>query len=165
MFIVVYDPNGNVICATSLPSGGDDENGIALDQSGYVYVGGDFAYNVIIPKVDSLIEPPLNWNEYFFVAKYNCGIKLTGLNDVNPTSHITVYPNPSTGSFYFSGLTEGSTIEVYDMMGRSVLIPGPSPREKGGTAVVDLSGRAAGVYFYRVSGQGVTVQQGKLVVE
>jgi hypothetical protein len=51
------------------------------------------------------------------------------------------------------------------MMGQNILMPGLSPLEKGGTAAVDLSGRAAGVYFYRVSDQGATVQLGKLVVE
>jgi len=90
----------------------------------------------------------------------------SGISPVtNTADKITVYPNPSTGSFYFSGVTEGSTIEVYDMMGQNILMPGLSPLEKGGTAAVDLSGRAAGVYFYRVSDQGATVQQGKLVVE
>ena len=90
----------------------------------------------------------------------------TGITSVSPTSPITVYPNPSTGSFYFSGVTEGSTIEVYNMMGQKINTTSPQSSPKGeGITAINLFGRAAGVYFYRVSDQNNTIQTGKLVVE
>jgi hypothetical protein len=84
----------------------------------------------------------------------------------NPTSPISVYPNPSTGSFYFSGLTEGSRIEVYDMMGQSATSPPALSKGEGANSqVIDLSGRAKGIYFYRVMDHGNTIGQGKMVLE
>ena len=158
MFIVSFDPNGNVICATSLPSGGDDNNGIALDHKGNIYVGGDFFSNIYIPGVDTLIKSTTT-GEFFFVAKYNCGIKLNGISEI--TSPIAIHPNPSTGTFYFSGLNAGSSVEIYDLLGQNIYA---AKTDKESTAV-DLVAQSKGVYFYRISDGGSAIQQGKIVKE
>jgi hypothetical protein len=161
IFIAKYDTSGNSKWAISAGGSGTESVFISADTKGNIYAGGTSTS----PTLD-LGGIMLNNQSTgdIFVGKltyYPSGISPV----TNTADKITVYPNPSTGSFYFSGVTEGSTIEVYDMMGQNILMPGLSPLEKGGTAAVDLSGRAAGVYFYRVSDQGATVQQGKLVVE
>ena len=40
--IVKYDPSGNILCASSLASGGDDQIGVSVDPYGNAYIGGDF---------------------------------------------------------------------------------------------------------------------------
>jgi hypothetical protein len=87
----------------------------------------------------------------------------TGIDDINGGEHITVYPNPSSGSFYFNGLSHGDVIDIYDLLGQR-LSPSIS-RENGETIIADLSGAARGVYFYKVTNQGKITGQGKLVVE
>ena len=83
-----------------------------------------------------------------------------GLTKVNIPSVLNIYPNPSSDAiFNFSKLDEEEeySIEVTDVMGRTVL-------RMPYVHVVNLSGYAKGIYFYRVS-NGVENYSGKLVVE
>jgi hypothetical protein len=109
-----------------------------------------------------------DWSVY--VAKlFNNQKVTTAIRPIINTSPITIYPNPSNGVFYFSGVASGSTIEVYDLLGQSVNTSSPQPLSKGeglnSQYIVDLSGRQAGVYFYRVTDANNTSHQGKIVVE
>ena len=191
IFIAKYDPSGHEIWAKT--AGVYFNNSptstanwfptvISADTAGHLYVAGllanpigysgndTFTGNVdaiFTFGADTLICPTGGGTESF-IAKLDTSTniaKYTGISPINPTSTITVYPNPSTGSFYFSGLTEGSTIEVYDVMGQEITSPNPLQRRGLSSQynVVDLSGRAAGVYFYRVIDQNNVIQNGKMV--
>ena len=92
------------------------------------------------------------------------------------TQHLIVYPNPSTGEFYFEGIRPGSTLEVYDVLGQNILSTIVSPSGGGKPAtpqawgqetyLLNISSQAKGVYFYRVVSNGdAAVQAGKIVVE
>ena len=78
----------------------------------------------------------------------------------SPSDRIHVYPNPSHGTFYFSGV-RNSTIEVINLLGQKVLTA-EADRDK---YPVDLSSQARGIYTYRIIGEGTLLQQGKVVVE
>ena len=74
---------------------------------------------------------------------------------------ITVYPNPSTGSFYFKGVTYGNTIEVYNLLGQNI----SSTIVEADNYSLNLTGKTKGVYLYRLTNHGELIQQGKIVLE
>lgn len=71
MFIIKYDPIGNVQCSTSLASGGDYKNNICTNTLGDVYIGGDFS---ISPFNIGTYTLTLGGQTDIFVAKYSCGL-------------------------------------------------------------------------------------------
>ena len=158
MFIISYDSSGNIICAGGLPGGGDDQCGICLDPYGNVYIAGDYMGDTFATSIDTLFATGA---ESVFVGKFTCGIKLTDIRNTNAHSGIKIYPNPSSSTFHFSGLASGNSIEIYDLLGRSIY----SATTDRDTYPVSLSGHPTGVYFYRVTEHGITIQQGKIVLE
>ena len=72
---------------------------------------------------------------------------------------ISVYPNPSTGIFNFSGIENENTVTVYDVNGKLI-----SKAVFNGSGV-DLSGKVAGIYFYLVQSSDGTIKQGKLILQ
>ena len=142
---------GNIIVSASA---GNDSLSYAIDSSSYQ------SSAIFVMSVSGLHTIHIK-NATGCVLDTVVGIYYTGISDIDAGQRISVYPNPSTGLFYFNGLTKGNTIEVYDMIGQSKLsaIAGLS------NYTIDLSAQAKGVYFYRVSAQGGIVHQGKIVVE
>jgi len=69
MYIVKYDSTGHVLFAKAVASGGDDENSIALDISGCIYIGGDFAIDPFILGNDTLPLTGMTGTENAFVSK------------------------------------------------------------------------------------------------
>ncbi len=68
------------------------------------------------------------------------------------SSSIKIYPNPTTGKLYISGVYSG-TIEVYDSMGKSLI-------KKSSNTInsVDLSTYPKGLYLVKITQEtGVTV--------
>lgn len=65
------------------------------------------------------------------------------------------------GQFEFSNLESGSTIEIFDLAGRSIV----NVRAQGPLCIVDLSRYGAAMYFYVIRTEGEKIQQGKLLVE
>lgn len=159
-FIVKYDSSGNEIWAKN--SGGlslDQVDGISLDGNENIYVTGWFIDSVLCFGADTLINTVNNTT--LFVAKLGDSTNTVGLKTVYPSSTITIYPNPSNGSFYFSGVQSGNTIEVYNVLGEVLYIG----RANSDNFPVNLSGQAKGMYFYKVSNNAVPIQQGKMVLE
>lgn len=77
---------------------------------------------------------------------------------------LSIYPNPSTGMFFFNSDKEINYIEVYDLPGKLVFT---SNRLSQNTklANVDLTGRVNGVYLFKAHHRDGSVYQGKIVVE
>ncbi len=73
---------------------------------------------------------------------------------------ISVAPNPSNGSFNFSGLSQESVLEVYDAAGRLVL----EQRVEGFVQHVNLEEQSKGIYFFRVLHRDDKVVTGKLIL-
>jgi len=66
MWFSGYYSTGGAFFAQPLPSGGDDNNGIAASSQGCIYIGGDFQPNPMILGNDTLSTTS---HEYAFVAK------------------------------------------------------------------------------------------------
>src|ERR1700757_869675 len=72
MFLAEYDSIGNLLCATVLGSGGDDNNGVAIDIHGNIFVGGDFAMHSFYVGNNLLtLGGSTGTTENAFVAKYS----------------------------------------------------------------------------------------------
>ena len=80
----------------------------------------------------------------------------------------SVYPNPNNGRFNLVvssqwSVVSSNTIEVFDIMGEEVFKETLTPQSSNS---IDLSGKAKGIYLYRVfSAEGKQVAAGKFVVE
>ncbi|MBA3970638.1 MAG: T9SS type A sorting domain-containing protein [Bacteroidetes bacterium] len=83
------------------------------------------------------------------------------ISELQSKDQIAVYPNPSSGQFNFSGLRKESKIEVFDITGRTVyqLIA------VGDLETINISDKAKGIYFYRVTSEMKLVQNGKICME
>ena len=81
------------------------------------------------------------------------------IDDASPQTALSVYPNPSSGIVTFSSPSAIHRIAVTDVSGRIVYMAEPAQTK----TVLDLSGKAPGVYFYEVD-CGVGKQRGKLVI-
>ena len=73
----------------------------------------------------------------------------TGITEKNKSS-VSIYPNPSTGLFTadLSGLSEKSTITVYDIIGNVILTKEAASNTNQS---IDLSNQANGSYFIRIT--------------
>lgn len=69
MFIVKYDANGNVLCASSLASG--NGSSVSADLFGNAYVGGWFGVNPFIVNADTLPFTSTGLQNVF-VGKFSC---------------------------------------------------------------------------------------------
>lgn len=87
-------------------------------------------------------------------------VSTDGIDDVE-NSRIALYPNPATTTVTLTGLTEGSTVTVLDLNGRTV----ESQRavSADGKMTIDLNGFAKGAYFVRIVNAGSTAVR-KLIV-
>jgi gliding motility-associated-like protein len=68
IFIAGYDASGNYVGAGALPSGGDDQSGIACDATGNVYLCSDNWRDTMVVGSDSLVADSAT--ELMYVAKF-----------------------------------------------------------------------------------------------
>jgi uncharacterized repeat protein (TIGR03803 family) len=94
----------------------------------------------------------------------------TMINSINEPSaslgEVKLYPNPSNGVFTVEVKSEElrtkSTLEVYNMMGEKVY----STTLNSANTQIDLSGKPAGVYLYRViTESGEPISQEKFIIQ
>jgi len=72
---------------------------------------------------------------------------------------ISIYPNPATSAVYVKGLTNKSTIEIYNVVGQKVV----SKVAENTLEAVNMSGLAEGVYQVQVVSGGETIYSNKLI--
>ena len=142
LFIVKYDLNGNVLCASALSGGGDVQNAVSADPFGNAYVTGDFWSNPFIVGNDTLI---LTSQYDVFVAKYDCNNNV-GMNELNNDTHIALYPNPTNGIFNLDLEISVGYIFIYNILGEIVL----QSKINDTQIKFDLSNQPAGIYFVNV---------------
>lgn len=91
----------------------------------------------------------------------------TGLNELEATDGIAIFPNPSKGVFSVSvNLAEGHVrqLEVVDVLGASVWLQAFSSPVGTAQATIDISSLAAGVYFLKATLEESTVTK-RIVLE
>lgn len=117
MFIVKYDSSGNVLCASTLLSGGDDQNCVSSDRYGNAYVTGDFLAISFIVGADTL---SLTGSENIFISKYSC-VSTASVNSFGKKFEAKIYPNPTTTQFFIEANTSQKlNIELFDINCRHV---------------------------------------------
>lgn len=165
MFIVKYDSNGNVLCATSLISGGDDNSAIVADGNGDAYISGDFLRTVSLAG-DSVIVGT-DGLEVMFVAKFSCGKTANGIASITTAPSLSLYPNPfggmATVRYDLMQETPNATLTISDILGRirsSYTLTGLQ-----GEVNISASGMSSGVYFYSLMSEGKMLVTQKMVVE
>lgn len=159
LFVVKYDPSGNVILATN-PIGSDFGNALSADGDGNVYLTGYFNYPTLIFGNDTLSKVKTSVNNYF-IAKLSAAAT-TGINTVSRAdADITIYPNPTTGAIYFKGVQAGYSLQVYNLLGEEI----SSSIIAQDNYSISLAGAAKGIYFYRVADADNLIQQGKIVLQ
>lgn len=150
----------------SAPSGG-----LVLGSDGYLYgvtqTGGSNGDGTLFQYTLGSGTPALNTLVSFAGANGSdpSGSLLavsvaTGVNNINISKSINIYPNPNDGHFMIAGLTNGMIIETYDYTGRML----SSIWVNNATMQLNLAGYPNGIYLVRVlSNNGNLVDQKKII--
>jgi hypothetical protein len=96
MYLAQYDSQGNLIYATALASGGDDQNAVRVDKSCNAYITGDFGGNPFVIGTNSLTS---TGGENIFLAKFNFQCQSIGIKESLINTSLVIYPNPTSSSF------------------------------------------------------------------
>lgn len=78
----------------------------------------------------------------------------------NVIDQLIVYPNPSNGQFIFSNLENENTIQIYDITGKLIF----QITSKNTIQSIDLTEKAKGLYFYKVTNESGNFKSGKLII-
>ena len=156
IFIVKYDPSGNVIWAKSACGTNEDAAwSIASDASENAYVTGSFGSPTISFGQDTLF---LTGGSDVFLAKsdgYNVGI-----DDLHNSANISVYPDPADENLVIeikTGVLE-SSVSVINLEGQELI----QQKVTESKISLDISSLPVGVYFVKVTGEH-TVQVKKFI--
>jgi photosystem II stability/assembly factor-like uncharacterized protein len=69
--------------------------------------------------------------------------------DVSVSSPIQLYPNPATTELRIESNAKAESVEVYDMLGRQVVLPPPT--YSGGTIILAVGDLPTGMYYVKIS--------------
>jgi uncharacterized repeat protein (TIGR03803 family) len=152
-------PHGSLIQAS-------DGNLYGMTQIGGVNgVGTIFRYNPTIRTYTDLVDFALTG---FPDGNQPLGDLLedtdyaTGINNINSSSSvINVYPNPNTGYFGVTGLTQGLSVEIYNCEGQRLV----SLIADKTTMDFNITAYASGMYLVRVQNQDGTMAVQKKIVK
>ena len=154
IFVTTYDPNGNVLCATYLNTGGWGVPSVAADLFGNAAVVGSFGANSFIVGADTLTR---TGTEEVFVSKYRCANNV-GIHELGNGETISIYPNPSNGIFTLNSKSAKGEIYIYNLLGEVIY----KSKMNSSVSRIDLSEHANGIYFVRVI-SGSEIYSGKLL--
>lgn len=70
----------------------------------------------------------------------------TSVNEINPRTVINIFPNPSSGIFYLTGIPEHSQLEICNVLGEKVYRQEISEE----ITPIDISAQPAGIYFLKI---------------
>lgn len=176
VFLVQYDTSGTMLCSTTIRTGGDDWNGLGFDDSGYLYLGGDYYGDTAIVVGPDTLRLLDDRQEMPFVAKLRpCTLypKLnpedpgdpdkSGVHEVGYNGKVALYPNPATSALtaeieFISDAVV--TIGVYNIVGGKLY--GVTKHLNAGMQKVDVpvSNLPTGLYIFELrDGQNVVRQK------
>jgi hypothetical protein len=149
-FLVQYTSLGTLLDHLALTSGGDDNSGIASDDSGNIYLCGDYYYYDPFVIGNDSLHFYNGESENLFVAKYKpttiCNIPET----VNVTTNnliATLYPNPATNTLTIQHPNSNkASAGIYDITGR---LMGSYPLT-GNTTTISVQNLPPGIYQCRI---------------
>lgn len=118
IFIVKYDAAGNVLWTKSAGGIGTDEaRAVITDGFENIILSGYFKNSAL--GFGSL--PPINATNNFnmFIAKF--GNLTTGLERIQNTPSIGIYPNPASNLITITGINEKTTLYMFDIVGKLIM--------------------------------------------
>src|ERR1051325_7742184 len=88
-------------------------------------------------------------------------LSVLAVNEENNPENISLYPNPSAdGNFFISGLTSGSELSIYNVLGEKIFSEKINPDE------ISFSvNRPAGIYSYQLTDKNGNCSSGKIIIE
>ncbi len=159
-FIAQLDPNGNVVFANSLKSGGDDWINVSTDQYCNAYLSGDFSTNTFSLGTYTVSQ---SGQENAFVAKLTYTCSLTVLNQNTSSNSISLYPNPNNGFFKLQvdkEINNGELI-IMNTLGQIVF----HQKVNKGSSDIEINNLSKGIYYYTLEENKTKLSSGKLVIE
>ncbi|MBT8196075.1 MAG: T9SS type A sorting domain-containing protein, partial [Bacteroidia bacterium] len=88
---------------------------------------------------------------------------ITGINENEYTSAVTVYPNPSTGILYVdfdTNYDKYKVLEIYNAFNQ--LVSTTEVFDNAGKIKLDLSEYSSGIYSYRLIAKDAVLNSGKI---
>ncbi len=161
VFVAGYDLSTGVVGYSGLGSGGDDQNGIACDDSGNVYLASDFFGDSLFVGHDTVWATG-GGSEHLYIAKYaNASCTPTKTPALPYKKYINIYPNPASNTISVVTSETVGKIEIMDVYGKRVIVKSVNQPEM----TVDIHTLPRGIYFaVWLDGSGGRTTQ-KLVVE
>lgn len=159
MFVAQYDFNGNVICAATLSGGGDDKNEVDINQGGDAYITGDFMATMVVGTTTLVMTPG---GENAFIAKFNCASS-TDIQKRSDHHGISIYPNPSNGSFNINYEGQNNNVEliILNSIGQKVF----DKKINQGKNELRTEGLPNGLYNLSILQDNTPLQSGKIIIE
>jgi hypothetical protein len=154
IFIVKLNLAGNLEWAKSVGGTGYDYGlSVAVDDSGYTSVAGQFTSNYLPFDTITLINPGLEWNNDrdFFVAKLSTTPITIGVEtELMDKKCITIFPNPADRELSIKNSElKINTVDIYDTVGERVFQFQTSNLKPQTT--IDVSFLGPGIYFVKVN--------------
>jgi len=144
-FFGKWSADGTYIWAKTIGRVGNDRaNSIFLDEVGTIYLAGGFSDNCDFdPNDGTYFIDALGYPDGY-LSRYYQG--LTGIEPTPVFDGLSVYPNPTAGTFTISGLTAGDQVEVYSLNGELLI----QNQAMNINHEISLAHLADGVYLVKV---------------
>jgi hypothetical protein len=158
IFLAKYNVNGNVIWAKSVGGTHYDDRAysITIDASNEAYVAGGFSDSSITFGSTSLTTAVTYGSPDMFLAKLSAS---TGINELNNSLNIKVYPNPVSETVTIdasASLSIPMAIEITNIEGQLI----KTLITSGNKTDVNVSSFPKGMYFVKVETEsGMTVEK------
>jgi hypothetical protein len=154
MFMAEYDTLGKYITCLALPTGGDDQTDIVVDNKGNFYVSGDMYNLQMVIGRDTVVNKDITSDEPMFIAKYryfNCNLEETKPT-VIPRQDIIIRPNPASTFLTITASDKITSVAINNLIGQTVYNNYYHNEE----VQIDVSPLPAGMYLVRINGTEVT---------
>ncbi len=164
MPLISLDKNGDLNCGTIIPIAGDDICKLSCDNSGNVYLTGDFTGFSSTLGHDTLSENYLlGWaSEQFFTANYRCNLDTSSIDTTNVDpidffNSIVIHPNPFSTQFTLE-LKNISDVTVYNLLGEKQIVL------KNATGTIHLGEELiSGMYLLEIRNENDEIAEKKIV--
>jgi hypothetical protein len=161
IFVVKYDPSGNVLWAKSAYGTGNAYGwGISTDASGNILVTGEFESPTITFGTTTLTNSGTVGTWDVFVVKLS---STTGLETFSKDAGILVSPNPFNNStlIQLPESVQNAEIIVSDLMGKKVV----AKKFSGKEYLLEKGSMSPGVYFIQINDEFNKYPVSKIIVE
>ncbi len=154
-YLIKTDLDGNTIWTKVAGTGESDYTSglVATADSGVVFTG--WTGNGTIGKTDIV---------FYKLSKDGNIEVISGLEAIDSTTSVLIYPNPSRERFFVEITSNGNedfNFTIYDLNGKELLTEQLPSNQK--TEI--FHGLNNGIYFYRAQGNSSTIYVGKLIVQ